>query len=624
MALSHFRNSHAAGGYMDSFASGGWKPSSGSSKSSGGGKSKGGGGSGGTDNKTPEEWKNELDWLYNLMEDIAELERDQKAIEEQYEDYLADQTKTGGDLYRLLVQQLGNLYTQLNHQTFALEKREQEMREFMDITNDKDQYLWYNWEDRTLEIDWDAIDRITDEEEYKHVKELVDEAEEIQDKMDDADDAIMDITNKIQELENIWRDTFVDFEKRVLDAIIKSYQQVIDNYSELNDTLNNSNTQILDALQKQVALERQIRDNTKTEEEISDDEARLAYLRRDTSGGNDLAALQLERELADQRESYEDTLVDQAISRLQEDNDAAAQQRERQIEIMQAQLDYQSENGEFNAYISELLTSAMGADGELLTNSDLVTLLKEQENWDAMSDVSKQVWDEELNGTFKEVAAFLLKENAEQNGTFYTALTAAVNSVSTAIGSYSQAMTKLGNQISSIGSSGGGGGVGGDGSYSSTFTGGVTTYTAGIGTKTATSTVSQAAAYQSAAKAALQASQGYGTIADFLYQKKIYAKGGLASSTGLAWLDGTPNEPEYVLNARQTDAFLKLADVLPSMMNGTSTTTSNTFGATYVNLSVNLESVSPDYDVDRMVDLVKDKLYDAGSYRNVNSLSFLR
>jgi hypothetical protein len=72
------------------------------------------------------------------MEDIAELERDQKAIEEQYEDLLQDQTKTGGDLYRLLVKQLGNLYTQLNHQTFALEKREQEMREFMDITNDQD------------------------------------------------------------------------------------------------------------------------------------------------------------------------------------------------------------------------------------------------------------------------------------------------------------------------------------------------------------------------------------------------------------------------------------------------------------------------------------------------------
>ena len=585
----------ASGGKVPSLATG-YLPGIGVPSSSG---SSGGRGSGSGGDKTPEEWKNDLDWLYNLMEDIVELERDQKVIEEQYEDYLSDQTKTGGDLYRLLVQQLGNLYTQLNHQTFTLEKREQEMREFMDVTNDQDQYLWYNWQDRTLEIDWDAIDQITDEEQYKHVKELVDQAEEIQDKIDDADDAVMDITNQIQELENVWRDTFIDFEDRVLDAIVKSYQQVIDKYSELNDTLNNSNTQILDSLQKQISLSRQIRDNTKTEEQISDEEARLAYLRRDTSGGNELASLQLERELDEQRKNYEDTLVDQAISRLQEDNDAAAQQRERQIEIMQAQLDYQSENGEFNAYISELLSGAMGADGELLTNSDLVALLKEQENWDAMSDTSKQVWEEELNGTFKEVAAFLLKQNAEENGTFYTALTAAVESVSAAIGSYSQAMTKVGEQIASIGSSGvNSGGDSGQGS------GGEKGYYHG-----------------SLGYLPKIYKPGSGMIYDL---SSKYATGGLNTVTGLAWLDGTPQEPEYVLNARQTDAFLRLADVLPSMMNGTSTTTSNAFGATYVNFSVNLESVSPEYDVDRMVDLVKDKLYDVGSYRNVNSLSFLR
>ena len=589
----------ATGGKVPSLARGYGGVSSSSGSSSGRG-------SGGGD-KTPEEWKNDLDWLYNLMEDIAELERDQKAIEEQYEDYLADQTKTGGDLYRLLVQQLGNLYTQLNHQTFALEKREQEMREFMDVTNDQDQYLWYNWQDRTLEIDWDAIDQITDEEQYKHVKELIDQAEEIQGKIDDADDAVMDITNQIQELENVWRDTFIDFEARVLDAVVKSYQQIIDNYSELNDTLNNSNTQILDSLQKQISLERQIRDNTKTEEQISDEEARLAYLRRDTSGGNELASLQLERELDEQRKNYEDTLVDQAINRLQEDNDAAAQQRERQIEIMQAQLDYQSENGEFNAYISELLSGAMGADGELLTNSDLVALLKEQENWDAMSDTSKQVWEEELNGTFKEVAAFLLKQNAEENGTFYTALTTAVNGVSTAIGSYSQAMTKLGNQIASAGSSGGGGGSSGENSNSKHLNGGSSGNTK---------------PYYHGTLGYLP--EKYTTKYTHYNLSSKYATGGLNTTTGLAWLDGTPQEPEYVLNARQTEAFLKLADVLPSMMNGTSNTTSNAFGATYVNFSVNLESVSPDYDVDRMVDLVKDKLYDSATYRNNNVLSFLR
>lgn len=634
-----FAHSLAKGGFIESYASGGWKPSS-DKKSSGGG---GGSGSGDKE-KTPEEWKNELDWLYNLMEDIVELERDQKVLEEKYQDYLSDQTKTGKDLYNLLIKQLGNLYTQLNHQTFALEKREQEMREFMDTTNDKDQYLWYNWNDRTIEIDWDAIDRITDEEEYKHVKELIDEAEEIQDKMDDAEDAIMDINNQIQELENIWRDNFTDFENRVYDAIVKSYQQVIDNYSELNDTLNNSNSQILDSLQKQVSLQRQIRDNTKTEEEIADDEARLAYLRRDTSGGNDLAALQLERELAEQRESYEDTLVDQAINRLQEDNDAAAQQRQQQIDIMQAQLDYQSQNGEFNAAVRELLEGAISPDGQLLTGSDLVTLLKEQENWHAMSEVSQTVWEEELNGTFKQVVAFLLKENAEQNGTFYTALTSAVNSVSAAIGSYSQAMTKMGSEIASAASGGGGGGGGGSGSGGGPGNynpGGPITYTAGVGGKIGTSTKSQADALKQAATDAENAAHGYGTIAE--YANKIlrgsgsssgsvkiggktykYATGGLAAQTGLAWLDGTPSEPEYVLNARQTDAFLRLADVLPSMMGSGTGVQNNTFGSTYITMPITLESVNPDYDVDRMVDLLKDKLYDAGSYRNVNSLSFIR
>jgi hypothetical protein len=39
-------------------------------------------------------------------------------------------------------------------------------------------------------------------------------------------------------------------------------------------------------MQKQIDEARQARDNEKTENEITDKEARLAYLMRDTSGGN--------------------------------------------------------------------------------------------------------------------------------------------------------------------------------------------------------------------------------------------------------------------------------------------------------------------------------------------------
>ena len=604
------KNSSATGSIVDSYASGGWKPDTEDTSGGAGGKS--------DKEKTPDEWKNELDWLYNLMEDITELERKQVELQEDYEDYLKDDSKTSHDLYELLIKQLGNLYTQLNHQQSALEFREREMREFMEQTNEFDNLLWYNWNDRTLEIDWDAIEGLEDKETYDKVKDLVSAAEDIQDKMDDAEDQIIDIKNQIQELENIWRETYTDFESRVMDAIIKQYQTVIDNYSELNDTLNNTNTEILNALQKQISLERQIRDNTQTEENIADSEAQLAFLRRDTTGGNELAALQLQQQLDDQRRDYEDNLIDQAISRLQDDNDAAAEQRERQIEIMQAQLDYQQQSGEFNEYVRELLESAMGAEGELLTNSDLVKLLKEQENWSAMSETSKQVWEEELNGTFKEVAAFILKQYAEENGTFTSALTGAIEGMTAAIGSKSQPSIKI-----DYGSGGGGGGSGGGGSGGS---GGGSSGGMPVAKQTTTETFYlPTSATNAIIKAGTQSHIGsYNSSTTAWTRTKKYKTGGLANSTGFAWLDGTPEEPEYVLNARQTDAFLRLADVLPSMMQGSGQSTVTSFGGIELNLVMNVDQIASDYDVDRIADRVKDIVYNAGSYRNVNTLNFIR
>lgn len=779
------RNSMAQGGKVDSFATGGWKDG-GSNSSNGGGKGK---------DKTSAEWKNELDWLYNLMEDIVELERDQKELEEEYEDILTDQTKNSKDLYNLLIQRLGNLNVQLNRQTFALTKREQEMREFMDTTNDQDKYLWYNWSDRTIEIDWDAIDKIVDGDVYKHVKDLISEAEEIQGKMDDAEDAIQDIENQIQELENIWRDTYVDFEKRVLDALVQSYQDVIDNYSELNDTLNNTNDEILSAIQKEIDLERQIRDNTETEEDISDKEARLAYLQRDTTGANAQEILSLQKELDENRQDYEDSLVDQAIERLQESNDEAAKQRERQIEIMQAQLDYQKENGEFNERVYELMSSALSPDGTLLTDSDLYLLLSKQENWAALSDVNKSIWEEELNSTFKEVGAFLLKQYADWNGEFYTQVAESINAMNKKykinVGSYSQAKAG-GSSDSGSGGGGGGGntskgsGGGGKKGNGKTSSGVVASIAAGLVagvnaavTNKITAAVTAGAAAGVAAGVAkatsstvkkpvtsgsggcfapgtkilmgdnkikniedvqindiimaydettnnfvpkrvtesyphyntprmvkitfdnntnieltpghpLYSTKGWKsldiensllehtTIASLLkigdiiiningsaivtnieylnigynytsYNLEVedchtflangfvahnasrlskrtyaYATGGLNTRTGPAWLDGTPSEPEYVLNARQTQAFLKLADVLPAAMNGSAPINNSYGGDIYLNLDMHVDEIANDYDVDRIANRVKDILYDASSYRNVNTLNFIR
>jgi hypothetical protein len=54
---------------------------------------------------------------------------------------------------------------------------------------------------------------------------------------------------------------------------------------------------------------------------------------QDTSGANAIEIAQLQQELADEKESYGDSLVDQSLTELQEANDKAEEQRQQQIDI---------------------------------------------------------------------------------------------------------------------------------------------------------------------------------------------------------------------------------------------------------------------------------------------------
>lgn len=62
-----------------------------------------------------------------------------------------------------------------------------------------------------------------------------------------------------------------------------------------------------------------------------------------------------------------------------------------------------------------------------------------------------------------------------------------------------------------------------------------------------------------------------------------FAKGGMADYTGPAWVDGTKNAPEAVLNAAQTKAFMKFANHLDKL---------DAEGSALGNTSVNIESIS--------------------------------
>jgi hypothetical protein len=101
-----------------------------------------------------------------------------------------------------------------------------------------------------------------------------------------------------------------------------------------------------------------------------------------------------------------------------------------------------------------------------------------------------------------------------------------------------------------------------------------------------------------------------------------YKTGGLADFTGPAWLDGTKSKPEYVLNAEQTKHFFNLIDVLDSLNKGNYSTEPS--GDNYFEIEINVDSISNDYDVERMAEKIKSIIYEDATYRNVNVINHIR
>ena len=530
--------------------------------------------SGSKNNKKDSTWRNELDWLYDLMEDIAEYERQQTILQSKYDIALKDITTTGRDLFKLTQKELINLKTQLDAQEAAQLKRLQQMNELQNQVKEAGygKYIQYNQKDQTLEIDWDRIEAIQDKDTYDEITDWISRMENVQGQMDDAEKAIWDIRAQIQELQDRYLQSYLDFQQRVLDAVVKQYQDTIDNFSDLNSTLNDTNSAILDSIQKEIDLERQIRDNTDTEKNIADMEARLAYLQRDTTGANDVEIRQLQQELTDAREDYSDTLVDQSIDRLNEANDAAAKQREKQIELMQAQLDYWQESGSLWGEVAELISAGFTQQGTIIKDSDLWEILKNADSWNSLSEAQKKNWANELILETNEVGAHLVQLSGSNDINFSMIR----DSIANVGGLLTQDIRAVADEVRSL-------------------------------------------------RTALTGKLG-GTPEHSYTTEKVegYASGGLNTKTGPTMLHGTPSEPEYVLNARQTDAFLRLADVLPGVFNTSSTITNTYGGNSTFNIEVNVESISNDYDVDNLIARIKEDLYNATSYRNGNPLGFLR
>lgn len=97
-----------------------------------------------------------------------------------------------------------------------------------------------------------------------------------------------------------------------------------------------------------------------------------------------------------------------------------------------------------------------------------------------------------------------------------------------------------------------------------------------------------------------------------------YKTGGLVDYTGPAWVDGTKYKPEAFLNANDTQRIGEAAKILADIpiLNSTSSANnavSTNIGDTSIEIHINVESINSDYDVDQLVERVKQDIVDVSN-----------
>ena len=210
-------------------------------------------------------------------------------------------------------------------------------------TNNLGKYMSYdfNQKDILFTDEWFALS----EEERAAYESILEDINSDLSNIQNFDSQIVQNTEDLDELDKELAAAETEMTEKARQLLIDERQEQIDALSSINDSINEAQEKLVSKMQEQIDDARQARDNERTERELADKETRLAYLRAN-SAGNELEILQLEKELAEEQESYTDSLVDQAIDRLTDANAEAAEQRERQISIMEEQLKAYEESAE--------------------------------------------------------------------------------------------------------------------------------------------------------------------------------------------------------------------------------------------------------------------------------------
>lgn len=568
--------------------------------------------------KTP--WENPYDHLYNLTQKINTEIRKRNRLEAEYNRLVQYGLGNAADLAKKTEQERKSLEQQKALQQQLLAERKKDIEK---LNNNKySKYARYDMATGNVVIDYNLINKNKDEDIGKGIEEQVSKLEELKGEIEGAEDALWEIDDKLYELTQRGRDEYIDFQKDVYNALVKQRQDEIDKYSEYISTLAEAKSDILDALRKYIDKQRQERDNAEKEKEIADKDAQLFRMERDT-GSTQADIIAARKDVEQMRRDYTDELIDQKISELEEQNDEAQKVREKQLETMQKQLEQDEESGALWEQVKLLMEEGWGPDGKIIEGSELERILADYYEYTQMSEEERAKAIEQRDMTTILAKQYLDAKNAGKNT--YKPSTSYPDVNKTQTSQTSKPQTPKKNPTSN---------------GAKALTVGTRVRTVGFGNAASDGSGGRAAKGLSNRKI-LKIRKGakypylIGTSNDpsgwtgwyTASALQAYKKGGLANFTGPAWLDGTKSRPEAVLNARDTENFLQLRDILGEVLTKTrdlGNSNSENNGDNYYDIDIQVDRLSNDYDVDQLVRKIKKEITKDANYRNVRTINLKR
>ena len=570
------------------------------------------GGSSSSSAKEETPWENPYDRLYNLTQKINTEIRKRNRLESEYNRLVERGLGNASQLAAKTDQERKSLEQQKALQQQLLAERKKDIEK---LNNNKySKYAYYDMATGNVVLNNNLISKNKDEDIGKGIEEQVSKLEELKGEIEGAEDALWDIEDQLYELTQRGRDEYIDFQKDVYNALVKQRQDEIDKYSEYISTLAEAKSDILDALRKYIDKQRQERDNAEREKEIADKDAQLFRMERDT-GSTQADIIAARKDVEQMRRDYTDELIDQKISELEEQNDEAQKVREKQLETMQKQLEQDEESGALWEQVKLLMEEGWGPDGKIIEGSELERILADYYEYTQMSEEERAKAIEQRNMNTTLAKQYLDAKNAGKNtykpSTSYPDVNKTQTPKKNPTSNGAKALT-VGTRVRTVGF----------GNAASDGSGGRAAK--GLSNRKILK-IRKGAKYPYLIGTSNDPSGWTGWYTAAALQ--AYKKGGLANFTGPAWLDGTKSRPEAVLNARDTENFLQLRDILGEVLTKTrnlGNSNSENNGDNYYDIDIQVDRLSNDYDVDQLVRKIKKEITKDANYRNVRTINLKR